>query len=56
LVCQAVEKQIVLLSDKEILDFGGGTGLFKEDIFRGIKGFCFVIKIMFHAFSLAQRR
>ena len=27
LVCQAVEKQIVLLSDKEILDFGGGTGL-----------------------------
>mgnify|MGYP002754352794 CR=1 FL=1 len=27
LVCQAVEKQINLLSDKEILDFGGGTGL-----------------------------
>ena len=27
LVCQAVEKQIDLLSDKEILDFGGGTGL-----------------------------
>ncbi len=27
LVCQAVEKQIELLSDKEILDFGGGTGL-----------------------------
>lgn len=27
LVCQAVEKQIGLLSDKEILDFGGGTGL-----------------------------
>ena len=27
LVCQAVEKQIALLSDKEILDFGGGTGL-----------------------------
>ena len=27
LVCQAVEKQITLLSDKEILDFGGGTGL-----------------------------
>ena len=26
-VCQAVEKQIDLLSDKEILDFGGGTGL-----------------------------
>ena len=24
---QAVEKQIALLSDKEILDFGGGTGL-----------------------------
>ena len=27
LVCQAVEKQINVLSDKEILDFGGGTGL-----------------------------
>ena len=27
LVCQAVEKQINLLSNKEILDFGGGTGL-----------------------------
>lgn len=27
LVCQAVEKQIDLLSDKEILDFDGGTGL-----------------------------
>ena len=27
LVCQAVEKQINLLSDKEILDLGGGTGL-----------------------------
>ncbi|ORO45006.1 class I SAM-dependent methyltransferase [Streptococcus oralis] len=27
LVCQAVEKQMELLSDKEILDFGGGTGL-----------------------------
>ncbi|ORJ29867.1 methyltransferase [Streptococcus oralis subsp. tigurinus] len=27
LVCQSVEKQINLLSDKEILDFGGGTGL-----------------------------
>ena len=27
LVCQEVEKQIALLSDKEILDFGGGTGL-----------------------------
>ncbi len=27
LVCQAVEKQIALLLDKEILDFGGGTGL-----------------------------
>ena len=27
LVCQAVEKQLELLSDKEILDFGGGTGL-----------------------------
>ena len=27
LVCQAVEKQIDLLSGKEILDFGGGTGL-----------------------------
>ena len=27
LVCQAVEKQIDVLSDKEILAFGGGTGL-----------------------------
>lgn len=27
LVCQAVEKQMDILSDKEILDFGGGTGL-----------------------------
>ena len=27
LVCQAVEAQIDLLSDKKILDFGGGTGL-----------------------------
>ena len=27
LVCQAVEKQIDFLSDKAILDFGGGTGL-----------------------------
>ena len=27
LVCQAVEAQIDLLSGKEILDFGGGTGL-----------------------------
>ena len=27
LVCQAVKKQIDFLSDKEILDFGGGTGL-----------------------------
>ena len=27
LVCQAVEKQLDALSDKEILDFGGGTGL-----------------------------
>jgi len=28
--------------------------VYKEDIFRGIKSFCFVVKIMFHAFSLAQ--
>ena len=27
LVCQAVEAQIDFLSDKAILDFGGGTGL-----------------------------
>ena len=27
LVCQAVEKQLDAPSDKEILDFGGGTGL-----------------------------
>lgn len=27
LVCQSVEKQTDLLSNKEILDFGGGTGL-----------------------------
>lgn len=27
LVCQAAEKQIDLLSDKEILDFGGGGAI-----------------------------
>ena len=27
LVCQVIEKQLDFLSNKEILDFGGGTGL-----------------------------
>ncbi|VJY57851.1 methyltransferase small domain superfamily protein [Streptococcus pneumoniae] len=30
LVCQAAEKQIDLLSDKEILDFGGGIDLLSD--------------------------
>ena len=37
LVCQAVEKQIDLLSDKEILDFGGGTGLLALPLARQAK-------------------
>ena len=37
LVCQAVEKQINLLSDKEILDFGGGTGLLTLPLAKQVK-------------------
>ena len=37
LVCQAVEKQLDLLSDKEILDFGGGTGLLTLPLARQAK-------------------
>ena len=37
LVCQAVEKQIDLLSDKEILDFGGGTGLLTLPLAKQVK-------------------
>ena len=37
LVCQAVEKQIDLLSDKEILDFGGGTGLLALPLAKQVK-------------------
>lgn len=37
LVCQAVEKQIDLLSDKEILDFGGGTGLLSLPLVKQAK-------------------
>ena len=37
LVCQAVEKQIALLSDKEILDFGGGTGLLTLPLAKQVK-------------------
>ena len=37
LVCQAVEKQIDFLSDKEILDFGGGTGLLTLPLAKQVK-------------------
>lgn len=37
LVCRAVEKQIDLLSDKEILDFGGGTGLLSLPLVKQAK-------------------
>ena len=37
LVCQAVEKQIDVLSDKEILDFGGGTGLLTLPLAKQVK-------------------
>ena len=37
LVCQAVEKQIDLLSDKEILVFGGGTGLLTLPLAKQVK-------------------
>ncbi|WP_216731924.1 class I SAM-dependent methyltransferase [Streptococcus mitis] len=37
LVYQAVEKQIALLSDKEILDFGGGTGLLTLPLAKQVK-------------------
>ena len=37
LVCQSVEKQIDLLSDKEILDFGGGTGLLTLPLAKQVK-------------------
>ena len=37
LVCQAVEKQIDLLLDKEILDFGGGTGLLTLPLAKQVK-------------------
>ena len=37
LVCQAVEKQMDLLSDKEILDFGGGTGLLALPLAEQVK-------------------
>lgn len=37
LVYQAIEKQIALLSDKEILDFGGGTGLLTLPLAKQVK-------------------
>ena len=37
LVCQAVEKQINVLSAKEILDFGGGTGLLTLPLAKQVK-------------------
>ena len=42
LVCQAVEKQIDFLSDKEILDFGGGTGLLTLPLAKQAKSVTFV--------------
>ena len=42
LVCQAVEKQIDLLSDKEILDFGGGTGLLSLPLAKQAKSITLV--------------
>ena len=37
LVCQAVEQQLDLPSDKEILDFGGGTGLLTLPLAKQVK-------------------
>ena len=42
LVCQAVEKQIDVLSDKEILDFGGGTGLLSLPLAKQAKSLTLV--------------
>ena len=42
LVCQAIEKQIDFLSDKEILDFGGGTGLLALPLAKQAKSFTLV--------------
>ena len=42
LVCQAVEKQIDFLSDKEILDFGGGTGLLSLPLAKQAKSITLV--------------
>ena len=53
LVCQAVEKQIDLLSDKEILDFGGGTGLLALPLAKQAK---FVILVDISAKMLEQAR
>ena len=41
LVCQAVEAQIDLLSDKAILDFGGGTGLLALPLAKQAKSVTF---------------
>ena len=53
LVCQAVEKQIDLLSDKEILDFGGGTGLLALPLAKQAK---FVTLVDISAKMLEQAR
>ncbi len=53
LVCQAVEKQIDLLSDKEILDFGGGTGLLTLPLAKQAK---FVILVDISEKMLEQAR
>ena len=42
LVCQAVEKQVDVLSDKEILDFGGGTGLLSLPLAKQAKSLTLV--------------
>ena len=53
LVCQAVKKQIDFLSDKEILDFGGGTGLLALPLAKQAK---FVTLVDISAKMLEQAR
>ena len=53
LVCQAVEKLLDILSDKEILDFGGGTGLLALPLAKQAK---FVTLVDISAKMLEQAR